>query len=185
MGEKCTSCGKTVYVVEKLNILDQVWHKWCFKCAVCSTTLTMKNYQAMQGKPYCKTHYPQPGREGDLTAKAEAGNAFGDANRGAQQEATYVAPADGSGSVASDAGSGYGDTNRGANQEATYGYDDQGAAAYDQGGGEQAYAEGGDQGYAQEEYAQEGYAEGGDQGYDQGGYDQGEYYEGQEQEQGY
>merc|ERR1711988_1875311 len=47
MGEKCTACGKTVYITEKLNILNQVWHRWCFRCQVCNTTLTMKTYQAL------------------------------------------------------------------------------------------------------------------------------------------
>merc|ERR1712054_706429 len=65
MGEKCTACGKTVYITEKLNILNQVWHRWCFRCQVCNTTLTMKTYQALGGKPYCRAHYPQPGSEGE------------------------------------------------------------------------------------------------------------------------
>ena len=62
--EKCTKCGKTVYVVEKLEILGQVWHKWCFKCTTCGMALNMKNYSATGGKPYCKAHYPMPVSEG-------------------------------------------------------------------------------------------------------------------------
>jgi len=58
--EKCCKCGKSVYVVEKLAILEKVWHKACFKCTTCGMTLNMKNYAATGGWPYCKAHYPMP-----------------------------------------------------------------------------------------------------------------------------
>jgi len=64
MSSKCTKCGKTVYVVEKLELLNKVWHKWCFKCTVCNCTLNMKNYSATGGNVYCKTHYPMPTAHG-------------------------------------------------------------------------------------------------------------------------
>tara|TARA_R110002050_G_scaffold70543_7_gene152032 strand:- start:584 stop:880 length:297 start_codon:yes stop_codon:yes gene_type:complete len=69
--EKCHKCGKTVYAVEKLNILDKTWHKWCFKCATCDMTLTMKNYSATGGVPYCKAHYPAPGSSEDQVKTGE------------------------------------------------------------------------------------------------------------------
>eukprot|EP01135_Chromosphaera_perkinsii_P011212 Nk52_evm1s2360 gene=Nk52_evmTU1s2360 len=59
MNPKCARCDKTVYPVEKLNILDKAWHKGCFNCETCHMTLTMKTYQALDKKPYCKTHYPK------------------------------------------------------------------------------------------------------------------------------
>ena len=65
MAEKCANCGKTVYVVEKLSILNKTWHKWCFKCATCNMTLNMKNYAATGGIPYCKAHYPMPKASGE------------------------------------------------------------------------------------------------------------------------
>eukprot|EP00007_Cunea_sp_BSH-02190019_P009384 CAMPEP_0174232474 /NCGR_PEP_ID=MMETSP0417-20130205/2751_1 /TAXON_ID=242541 /ORGANISM="Mayorella sp, Strain BSH-02190019" /LENGTH=155 /DNA_ID=CAMNT_0015310537 /DNA_START=93 /DNA_END=557 /DNA_ORIENTATION=- len=69
--QKCHKCGKTVYAVEKLNILDKTWHKWCFKCDTCQMTLTMKNYSAVGGVPYCKAHYPAPGAS-DAAAEVSA-----------------------------------------------------------------------------------------------------------------
>lgn len=51
---KCTQCGKTVYVTEKLDCLNKVWHKGCFRCATCNQVLNLKTYQSTGGKPYCK-----------------------------------------------------------------------------------------------------------------------------------
>jgi len=82
--EKCSECGKTVYVTEKLTILNRTWHKWCFKCTTCKQVLTMKNYSAVGGKPYCKTHYPAPGKDKEGPAP-EAGSTYGDPSRGANQ----------------------------------------------------------------------------------------------------
>ncbi|XP_028395804.1 LIM and SH3 domain protein F42H10.3-like [Dendronephthya gigantea] len=58
MSSKCAGCTKTVYPVEQLKCLDQIWHKKCFKCAVCGMTLTMKNYKGYEKRPYCSPHYP-------------------------------------------------------------------------------------------------------------------------------
>lgn len=58
MSSKCASCTKTVYPVEQLRCLDQIWHKKCFRCTVCNMTLTMKNYKGYNKKPYCSPHYP-------------------------------------------------------------------------------------------------------------------------------
>jgi hypothetical protein len=69
--EKCTKCNKTVYAVEKLYILDKTWHKWCFKCEVCGMVLTMKNYAALGGVPYCKPHYPACGASEDRVKQGD------------------------------------------------------------------------------------------------------------------
>ncbi|KXJ11135.1 LIM and SH3 domain protein 1 [Exaiptasia diaphana] len=58
MNPQCARCKKTVYPMEKLNCLDQFWHKSCFKCEVCGMTLNMKNYKGYNKKPYCQAHYP-------------------------------------------------------------------------------------------------------------------------------
>nr|AEY80344.1 LASP class LIM protein ML038835b [Mnemiopsis leidyi] len=55
----CAACGKPVYPTEKLNCLDRVWHKSCFKCQECGMTLNMKNYKGFEKKPYCMAHYPK------------------------------------------------------------------------------------------------------------------------------
>ena len=39
-------------------MLHKVWHKFCFKCAVCGRQLTLKTYEGFGGWPYCATHYP-------------------------------------------------------------------------------------------------------------------------------
>ncbi|KRY78882.1 LIM and SH3 domain protein F42H10.3, partial [Trichinella pseudospiralis] len=58
---KCArpDCGKTVYPMEELKCLDQVWHKQCFRCTACGMVLTMKNYKGYEKQPYCEAHYPK------------------------------------------------------------------------------------------------------------------------------
>ncbi|OUC47144.1 putative LIM domain protein [Trichinella nativa] len=58
---KCArpDCGKTVYPMEELKCLDQVWHKQCFRCTACNMVLTMKNYKGYEKQPYCEAHYPK------------------------------------------------------------------------------------------------------------------------------
>lgn len=51
--KKCARCDKQVYSIEELKCLDKVWHKNCFKCTVCNTTLNLKNYKGMDKLPYC------------------------------------------------------------------------------------------------------------------------------------
>lgn len=58
MNSPCAKCSKTVYPVEKLNLLDKVWHKGCFKCEVCNITLSLKTYKGYNKNPYCNVHYP-------------------------------------------------------------------------------------------------------------------------------
>ncbi|KJE95076.1 LIM and SH3 domain-containing protein [Capsaspora owczarzaki ATCC 30864] len=67
MNPPCARCTKPVYPVEKLNALDQAWHKMCFNCEVCKITLNMKTYRGLNKKPYCQTHYPK----GTFTAVAD------------------------------------------------------------------------------------------------------------------
>lgn len=58
MNPPCAKCSKLVYPTEKLNCLDKVWHKLCFKCETCGLLLNMKNYKGYNKRPYCNTHYP-------------------------------------------------------------------------------------------------------------------------------
>lgn len=58
MNSPCAKCSKTVYPVEKLNLLDKVWHKGCFKCETCNITLSLKTYKGYNKNPYCNVHYP-------------------------------------------------------------------------------------------------------------------------------
>jgi Ca2+-binding EF-hand superfamily protein len=58
---KCVVCGKTVYPIEAVSAMDQVWHKGCFKCQGegCGLTLNLKNFTGVEGKVYCKNHVPK------------------------------------------------------------------------------------------------------------------------------
>ncbi|XP_052094657.1 LIM and SH3 domain protein 1-like isoform X10 [Mytilus californianus] len=58
MNPPCAKCTKIVYPTEKLNCLDKIWHKGCFKCQSCNMTLNMKNYKGYDKLPYCNAHYP-------------------------------------------------------------------------------------------------------------------------------
>jgi hypothetical protein len=51
-------CGKTAYPLESLTALGAVFHKGCFKCAVCNMSLNLKNFKGFEGKIYCLVHTP-------------------------------------------------------------------------------------------------------------------------------
>ncbi|XP_064400603.1 LIM domain and actin-binding protein 1-like [Halichondria panicea] len=57
--EECATCGKVVYVMERLEADKVVYHKTCFKCVVCKKTLSTGTYAALQGSTYCKVHFKQ------------------------------------------------------------------------------------------------------------------------------
>ncbi|KAF5402466.1 hypothetical protein PHET_03921 [Paragonimus heterotremus] len=55
----CYACGRKVYMTEMLRVMDRIYHKSCFKCQKCCTTLNLENYQVLDGAPFCKAHYKQ------------------------------------------------------------------------------------------------------------------------------
>ncbi|XP_016340145.1 LIM domain and actin-binding protein 1-like [Sinocyclocheilus anshuiensis] len=57
--ERCVSCLKTVYPLEKLVANQQIYHKSCFRCAFCSTKLSLGTYASLHGDIYCKPHFSQ------------------------------------------------------------------------------------------------------------------------------
>jgi len=57
---KCEACQKTAYPLESVTALEKTYHKSCFKCEVCKTTLNLKNFKGYEGKIYCLTHTPKP-----------------------------------------------------------------------------------------------------------------------------
>ncbi|XP_067907195.1 F-actin-monooxygenase MICAL3-like isoform X2 [Heterodontus francisci] len=61
----CYFCGKRVYVMERLSAEGKFFHRGCFKCAYCSTTLRLSTYayNPENGKFYCKPHYRLAERE--------------------------------------------------------------------------------------------------------------------------
>ncbi|XP_021256645.1 F-actin-methionine sulfoxide oxidase MICAL2 isoform X1 [Numida meleagris] len=55
----CYFCKKRVYVMERLSAEGHFFHRECFKCEICSTTLRLGIYafDAEEGKFYCKPHF--------------------------------------------------------------------------------------------------------------------------------
>jgi len=56
---KCDVCGKTAYPLESVTALEKTFHKLCFKCTTCQTTVNLKNFKGFEGKIYCNTHTPK------------------------------------------------------------------------------------------------------------------------------
>ncbi|XP_045688963.1 xin actin-binding repeat-containing protein 2 isoform X2 [Phyllostomus hastatus] len=57
--EICILCQKTVYPMECLTADKQSFHKSCFRCHHCSSTLSLGNYASLHGHIYCKPHFKQ------------------------------------------------------------------------------------------------------------------------------
>ncbi|GAB2271685.1 LIM domain-containing protein PLIM2b [Dionaea muscipula] len=57
--DKCATCGKTVYPLEKVTLEGECYHRPCFKCAVGGCPLTHSSYAALDGVLYCKHHFGQ------------------------------------------------------------------------------------------------------------------------------
>uniref|UniRef100_A0A8C5HI81 LIM zinc-binding domain-containing protein n=1 Tax=Gouania willdenowi TaxID=441366 RepID=A0A8C5HI81_GOUWI len=57
--QSCARCGFVVYPAEKINCIDQNWHKACFHCDVCKMVLTAKNFVSHKKRPYCSVHNPR------------------------------------------------------------------------------------------------------------------------------
>ncbi|XP_053304933.1 F-actin-monooxygenase MICAL2 isoform X2 [Spea bombifrons] len=57
--DTCYFCKKRVYVVERLSAEGHFFHRECFKCAFCSTSLRLGGYvfSAEEGKFYCQPHF--------------------------------------------------------------------------------------------------------------------------------
>ncbi|CAN1237130.1 LIM domain-containing protein PLIM2b [Linum grandiflorum] len=57
--DKCSTCGKTVYPLEKVTMESECYHKTCFRCAIGGCHLTHSSYAALDGVLYCKHHFAQ------------------------------------------------------------------------------------------------------------------------------
>ncbi|XP_064447873.1 F-actin-monooxygenase MICAL3 isoform X7 [Mirounga angustirostris] len=57
--DTCYFCRKRVYVMERLSAEGKFFHRSCFKCEYCATTLRLSAYayDTEDGKFYCKPHY--------------------------------------------------------------------------------------------------------------------------------
>jgi len=57
--DKCSTCSKTVYPLEKVTLEGECYHRPCFKCAIGGCPLTHSSYAALDGVLYCKHHFAQ------------------------------------------------------------------------------------------------------------------------------
>ncbi|KAM6925739.1 F-actin-monooxygenase mical2b-like isoform 3-T3 [Lycodopsis pacificus] len=57
----CHFCTKRVYVMERLSAEGYFFHRECFRCQVCNSTLRLGGhvFDSQEAKFYCKMHYTQ------------------------------------------------------------------------------------------------------------------------------
>ncbi|XP_023575180.1 F-actin-monooxygenase MICAL2 isoform X8 [Octodon degus] len=57
--DTCYFCKKRVYVMERLSAEGHFFHRECFRCSLCATTLRLATYafDCGEGKFYCKPHF--------------------------------------------------------------------------------------------------------------------------------
>ncbi|XP_068460202.1 F-actin-monooxygenase mical2b-like isoform X2 [Clinocottus analis] len=57
----CHFCTKRVYVMERLSAEGYFFHRECFRCDVCNSTLRLggHTFDSQEAKFYCKMHYAQ------------------------------------------------------------------------------------------------------------------------------
>ncbi|XP_047437054.1 F-actin-monooxygenase mical2b isoform X6 [Mugil cephalus] len=60
-GDKCHSCEKRVYMVERVCAEGLYFHRECFRCSTCSSALRQgaHDFHSEDGKLYCKLHFDQ------------------------------------------------------------------------------------------------------------------------------
>ncbi|XP_054464427.1 F-actin-monooxygenase MICAL2 isoform X2 [Anoplopoma fimbria] len=60
-GDKCHSCERRVYMVERVCAEGLYFHRECFRCSTCSSALRQgaHAFDSEQGKLYCKPHFDQ------------------------------------------------------------------------------------------------------------------------------
>ncbi|XP_061884476.1 F-actin-monooxygenase MICAL2 isoform X5 [Entelurus aequoreus] len=73
--EKCHSCERRVYLVERICAEGLYFHRECFRCAKCSSTLRQGShaFDSQHGKLYCKLHFGQRhnGLHRNLSARSD------------------------------------------------------------------------------------------------------------------
>ncbi|CAN9507089.1 unnamed protein product [Ophioblennius macclurei] len=60
-GDKCHSCEKRVYMVERVCAEGLYFHRECFRCSTCGSALRQgaQAFHSEEGKLYCKLHFDQ------------------------------------------------------------------------------------------------------------------------------
>ncbi|CAM4453079.1 F-actin-monooxygenase MICAL3 isoform X5 [Caretta caretta] len=85
----CYFCRKRVYVMERLSAEGKFFHRSCFKCEYCATTLRLScyAYDIEDGKFYCKPHYCYRLSGYAQRKRPAVGTLSGKDNKGSLQEA--------------------------------------------------------------------------------------------------
>ncbi|KAM7177713.1 F-actin-monooxygenase MICAL3 isoform 8-T8 [Macrochelys suwanniensis] len=85
----CYFCRKRVYVMERLSAEGKFFHRSCFKCEYCATTLRLScyAYDIEDGKFYCKPHYCYRLSGYAQRKRPAVGPLSGKDNKGSLQEA--------------------------------------------------------------------------------------------------
>lgn len=55
--EECANCGRRVYLAERVQVENHVFHRSCFRCMVCNITLRPGAHRLDGGQFYCASHY--------------------------------------------------------------------------------------------------------------------------------
>ncbi|XP_037378571.1 F-actin-monooxygenase MICAL2 isoform X3 [Talpa occidentalis] len=83
--DTCYFCKKRVYVMERLSAEGHFFHRECFRCSLCATSLRLAAYafDGDEGKFYCKPHFihcktssKQRKRRAELKQQREEGDAW-------------------------------------------------------------------------------------------------------------
>ncbi|XP_062839187.1 F-actin-monooxygenase MICAL3 isoform X2 [Anolis carolinensis] len=84
----CFFCHKRVYVMERLSAEGKFFHRSCFKCEYCATTLRLSSYayDLVDGKFYCKPHYCYRLSGYAQRKRPAVGPPSGKDNKGTQQD---------------------------------------------------------------------------------------------------
>lgn len=54
----CAVCRRQVYPTEQLRVLNERYHKSCFRCSACGLLLTLRTYISRESAPFCQAHAP-------------------------------------------------------------------------------------------------------------------------------
>lgn len=68
--EPCRQCNKPVFILERLNVTGRILHRTCFKCARCSTQLSLVSYYETETGSYCCDICPDEEKDQTATLKA-------------------------------------------------------------------------------------------------------------------
>ncbi|KAI0277870.1 hypothetical protein BGY98DRAFT_1089761 [Russula aff. rugulosa BPL654] len=54
---QCPRCNKNVYFAEQVKAVGKTWHKGCFRCSECGTSLDSNRLTERDGAPFCNRCY--------------------------------------------------------------------------------------------------------------------------------